>query len=94
MNPIQQVPFNENGRYDFRLPAGFNTQRYSYPYQIDMIGFGSSDTSTNRIPVKVNVYKEAADRTYRAVIARTLRRTLVCACSFWKLAAVWPPRNH
>lgn len=75
MNPIQQVPFNENGRYDFRLPAGFNTQRYSYPYEIDMIGFGSSDTSTNRIPVKVNVYKEAADRTYRAVSANSPKNT-------------------
>lgn len=75
MNPIQQVPFNENGRYDFRLPAGFNTQRYSYPYEIDLIGFGSADTSTNRIPVKVNVYKEAADRTYRAMSANSPKNT-------------------
>lgn len=75
MNPIQQVPFNENGRYDFRLPAGFNTQRYSYPYEIDLIGFGSADTSTNRIPVKVNVYKEAEDRTYRAVSANSPKNT-------------------
>lgn len=75
MNPIQQVPFNENGRYDFRLPAGFNTQRYSYPYEIDLIGFGSADTSTNRIPVKVNVYKETEDRTYRAVSANSPKNT-------------------
>lgn len=80
MNPLQQVSFNENGRYDFRLPAGFNTQRYSYPYEIDMIGYGSADTSTQKIGIDVQVYKEMDGgnpkmRKYRACAANSPKNT-------------------
>lgn len=80
MNPLQQVSFNENGRYDFRLPAGLNTQRYSYPYEIDMIGYGSADTSTNDISIEVQVYGEMNGgspklRKYRACAANGPKNT-------------------
>ena len=80
MNPLQQVSFNENGRYDFRLPAGLNTQRYSYPYEIDMIGYGSADTSTNDISIEVQVYNEMDGgspklRKYRACAANGPKNT-------------------
>lgn len=80
MNPLQQVSFNENGRYDFRLPAGLNTQRYSYPYEIDMIGYGSADTSTNNIVIDVQVYKEMDGgnpklRKYHACAANSPKNT-------------------
>ena len=80
MNPLQQVSFNENGRYDFRLPAGLNTQRYSYPYEIDMIGYGSADTSTKDISIEVQVYNEMDGgspkmRKYRACAANSPKNT-------------------
>ena len=80
MNPIQQVTFNENNRYDFRFPAGLNTHRHSYPYEIDMIGYGSADVSSQRIGIEVQVYGEAKDgqpvlRKYRAQAANSPRNT-------------------
>lgn len=80
MNPIQQVTFNENNRYDFRFPAGLNTHRHSYPYEIDMIGYGSADVSSQRIGIEVQVYGETKDgqpllRKYRAQAANSPRNT-------------------
>ena len=80
MNPIQQVTFNENNRYDFRFPAGLNTHRHSYPYEIDMIGYGSADVSSQRIGIEVQVYGEVKDgqpllRKYRAQAANSPRNT-------------------
>ena len=80
MNPIQQVTFNENNRYDFRFPAGLNTHRHSYPYEIDMIGYGSADVSSQRIGIEVQVYGETKDgqpllRKYRAQAANCPRNT-------------------
>lgn len=80
MNPIQQVTFNENNRYDFRFPAGLNTHRHSYPYEIDMIGYGSADVSSQRISIEVQVYGETKDgqpllRKYRAQAANCPRNT-------------------
>lgn len=77
MNPIQQVTFNEAGRYDFRFPAGLNTHRTSYPYEIDMIGYGSADVSSHKVAVELQVYKEtdaegnAKLRKYRAFAANS-----------------------
>ena len=80
MNPIQQVTFNENNRYDFRFPAGLNTHRHSYPYEIDMIGYGSADVSSQRIRIEVQVYGEVNGgqpllRKYRAQAANCPRNT-------------------
>ena len=80
MNPIQQVTFNENNRYDFRFPAGLNTHRHSYPYEIDMIGYGSADVSSQRIGIEVQVYGEVNGgqpllRKYRAQAANCPRNT-------------------
>ena len=77
MNPIQQVTFNEAGRYDFRFPAGLNTHRTSYPYEIDMIGYGSADVSSHKVAVELQVYKETTEtgepklRKYRAFAANS-----------------------
>ncbi len=75
INPLQQVPFSEKGEFDFRLPQGFNTHRYSYPYELDMIGYASADVISNGVPVEVQVYGEKkanddpAKRTYLALSA-------------------------
>lgn len=75
INPLQQVAFSEEGQFDFRLPQGFNTHRHSYPYEIDMIGYASSDVISNRIPIDITVYNESAARTYAAMSANSPNNT-------------------
>lgn len=81
INDKQQVCFNENGRYDFKFPQGFNTARHSYAYQLDMIAYTSADVCSQRIDVQVQVYNEKnVDgtpklRTYRALSANSPNNT-------------------
>lgn len=81
MNPIQQVAMNENTRYDFRFPSNYNTHSRSYPYEMDMIGYGSADTSSTKIGIELQVYKEvdaggkAVNRKYRAFAANSPQNT-------------------
>lgn len=82
MNPLQQVPFSEDGRFDFRLPQGFNTQRHSYPFEIDMIGYASADVISSRIPIEIQVYGELESdgstpkkRKYLALSANSAKNT-------------------
>lgn len=74
INPLQQVPFSEEGKFDFRLPQGFNTHRYSYPYELDMMGYASADVISNGVDIEVQVYGEEdagqpKKRTYIALSA-------------------------
>jgi len=82
INPYQMVPFSEDNHFDFRLPAGFNTQRYSYPYEMDIIGYASADVISNGTEIDVQVYNEMEDdgstpkkRTYKALTANSPNNT-------------------
>lgn len=81
MNPIQQVAMNENTRYDFRFPSNYNTHSRSYPYEMDMIGYGSADTSSTKLGIELQVYNEvdgdgaALNRKYRAFAANSPKNT-------------------
>ncbi|QZE57026.1 tail sheath [Erwinia phage pEa_SNUABM_32] len=82
INPYQMVPFSEDNHFDFRLPAGFNTQRYSYPYEMDIIGYASADVISNGTEIDVQVYNETEDdgstpkkRTYKALTANSPNNT-------------------
>ncbi len=75
INPYQQVPFSEDGHFDFRLPDGFNTQRYSYPYEMDMVGYASADVNSNGTEVEVTVYGESAKRKFKALSANSPNNT-------------------
>ena len=82
INPYQMVPFSEDNHFDFRLPAGFNTQRYSYPYEMDIVGYASSDVISNGTLIDVQVYNEKEDdgstpkkRTYKALTANSPNNT-------------------
>lgn len=81
INPVQQVCFSENGRFDFKFPQGFNTARHSYAYQIDMLAYTSADVCSQRIDVQVQVYNEKDAqgnpklRTYRALSANSPKNT-------------------
>ncbi|QZE56350.1 hypothetical protein pEaSNUABM40_00154 [Erwinia phage pEa_SNUABM_40] len=82
INPYQMVPFSEDNHFDFRLPAGFNTQRYSYPYEMDIVGYASADVISNGTEIDVQVYNEMEDdgstpkkRTYKALTANSPNNT-------------------
>lgn len=80
LNPYQMVPFSEDNHFDFRLPAGFNTQRYSYPYEMDMVGYASADVISNGTLIDVQVYNEEEGgqpkkRTYKALTANSPNNT-------------------
>ena len=82
INPYQMVPFSEDNHFDFRLPAGFNTQRYSYPYEMDIVGYASADVISNGTEIDVQVYNEteedgstAKKRTYKALTANSPNNT-------------------
>ncbi|AQT28629.1 hypothetical protein YOLOSWAG_149 [Erwinia phage vB_EamM_Yoloswag] len=81
INPFQQVPFSEDNKFDFRLPQGFNTQRYSYPYEMDMVGFASADVISNGVVIETQVYGEVDEadepklRKYKAVSANSPKNT-------------------
>ena len=82
INPYQMVPFSEDNHFDFRLPQGFNTQRYSYPYEMDIVGYASADVISNGTLIDVQVYNEKeADgntpkkRTYKALTANSPNNT-------------------
>lgn len=84
INPLQQVAFSENNQFDFRLPQGFNTQRYSYPYEMDMIGYASADVISNGTIIETQVYGETTGegedakpvlRKYKALSANSPKNT-------------------
>ena len=82
INPYQMVAFSEDNHFDFRLPAGFNTQRYSYPYEMDIVGYASSDVISNGTEIDVQVYNETEEdgstpkkRTYKALTANSPNNT-------------------
>ena len=80
INPLQQVAFSENNQFDFRLPQGFNTQRYSYPYEMDMVGYASADVISNGTTIETQVYGETDGdepklRKYKALSANSPKNT-------------------
>lgn len=83
INPLQQVAFSEDNKFDFRLPQGFGTHRYSYPYELDMVGYASSDVISNGVEIDVQVYNEVdtqtppqpKKRTYHALSANSPKNT-------------------
>ena len=84
INPLQQVAFSENNQFDFRLPQGFNTQRYSYPYEMDMVGYASADVISNGTVIETQVYGETTGegdaavpklRKYKALSANSPKNT-------------------
>lgn len=80
INPLQQVPFSEDNQFDFRLPQGFNTQRFSYPYEMDMVGYASADVISNGTVIETQVYGETDGgqpklRKFKALSANSPRNT-------------------
>lgn len=71
MNPLQQVAFSEDGKYDLRFPQGLNSHRYSYPYEADMVAYTSADVISHYTSQTLNMFGEPQDRTYKALNANS-----------------------
>jgi hypothetical protein len=64
INPLQQVALSEDNKFVVFFPQGINTQRYSYPYELDMISYTSADVISQNQEVPVSLYDEAQPRKY------------------------------
>lgn len=69
INANEQVAISENNQYVISFPARLNTPRYAYTYELDMLGYTSSDVVAENTYLPLRVYGEAADRRFVAMHA-------------------------
>ncbi|SBV38435.1 hypothetical protein BN7874_241 [Phage NCTB] len=69
INSVQQTSIYEDGKFIINFPRSLNTQRYSYPHELDMIAYASADVTSQFATHEVTVYGEAQPREYRALNA-------------------------
>lgn len=69
INSVQQTSIYENGQFIINFPRSLNTQRYSYPHELDIIAYASSDVTSQFATHEVTVYGEGQPREYRAMNA-------------------------
>lgn len=69
INPCKQVGIAEGNQFIINFPHGFNTQRYMYKQEVDMIAYTSADVISQWSETDVTVYGEALQRTYKAMSA-------------------------
>lgn len=69
MNATQQVAISEGNKYILTFPNGFNTARYAYAHELDMIAYTSADVVSEGTVVPVQVYGETNPRKYLALNA-------------------------
>jgi hypothetical protein len=69
INSVQQTSIYENGQFIINFPRSLNTQRYSYPHELDIIAYASADVTSQYATHEVTVYSEAQAREYRAMNA-------------------------
>lgn len=75
INVMQQVSISEDNKLTLNMIKGMNTQRYSYPHELDMVAYISADVVSQFAEVQVQVYGEeqpvgtAHKRTYKALKA-------------------------
>lgn len=69
INAVEQVAISEGNQYVVSFPARLNTPRYAYTYELDMLGYTSSDVVAENTYLPLRVYGEAADRRFVAMHA-------------------------
>lgn len=69
INSIQQTSIFEDGKFIINFPRSLNTQRYSYPFELDMLAYASADVTSQFAEHEVTVYGEAQARKYKAMQA-------------------------
>ena len=69
INSVQQVSTSEDNQFILNFPKGLNTQRYSYPHELDLFAYTSADVISQWSETSVTVYGEASPRKYKAMNA-------------------------
>jgi len=69
INAKQQVAITEGNKYVVSFPNGFNTARYMYREEIDLITYTSADVISQYSNIAVSVYGEDDSRQYKAMQA-------------------------
>lgn len=69
INGRQQVAITENNKYVLTFPNGFNTARYAYTHECDLVAYTSSDVISADTEVSITVYGESTPRVYKALQA-------------------------
>lgn len=72
INSVQQVSTSEDNQFILNFPKGLNTQRYSYPHELDLFAYTSADVISQWSETEVTVYGEASPRKYKAMNANHL----------------------
>jgi hypothetical protein len=78
INVMQQVSISEENKLTLNMIKGMNTQRYSYPHELDMIAYLSGDVVSQFAEVQVQVYGEEQPagtphkRVYKALKANRM----------------------
>lgn len=75
INPIQQVATSEDNQFVIFFPQGINTQRYAYPYELDMIAYTSADVISKDQVVPITLYNEGTERKYVGMPANFPKNT-------------------
>ena len=75
INSAKQVMIMEDGKYVIDFPCRFNTARYSYTQELDMVGITSADVVSAGSDVATTVYGEATPRTYYSLMANGANNT-------------------
>lgn len=75
INPLKQVAIAEDNKFGVTFPHGFNTQRYFYKHDLDLLGYTSADVVSQWSNVEVTVYGESTPRIYRAMPANSFNNT-------------------
>ncbi len=69
INSVQQVATSEDNKFILNFPKGLNTDRYSYPDELDLFAYTSADVISQWSETSLTVYGEGTPRKYKAMNA-------------------------
>ena len=64
INDKRQIGVSESNQYIVNYPSRLNTTRFSYTYELDMIGYASATVVSGTTEIPQTLYGEATPRTY------------------------------
>lgn len=67
INSVEQVCHFEGNKMIINMPKGFNTQRFVYPHEMDIIAYTSADVTSQFADIPVTQYGEAEPRRFKAL---------------------------
>lgn len=64
INDKRQIGVSESNQYIVNYPSRLNTTRFSYTYELDMIGYASATVVSGTTEIPQTLYNEPTPRTY------------------------------